>query len=122
MKKPLSHQIDTLGQQIFHSAIPESWVCNPHIFDYGKYYLVETAEANELTGKNFYVQLKSKQSVKLIRRNKFISFRLEKDHAIYYADKVKQLPVFLILVDITTKHAWYIFLQPGTIEIQSLEK
>ncbi len=36
MKKPLAHQIDTLAQRVFESALPPSWVANPHRHDCGK--------------------------------------------------------------------------------------
>lgn len=112
MKRPEQHQIDERAQRTFRNHLPASWVVNEHSNDYGKDYLVETTnDSNELTGTTFYVQLKGQRSVRYSRDGKNVKFSLESKYARYYAEQVKDLPVFLVVVDTTTEEAWWLFLQ-----------
>lgn len=111
MKRPKQHEIDTAAQNIFRSLIPTAWVINEHRNDYGKDYHVELGNAGVMTGEGCFVQLKRTAQVQKSRDHLAISFSLEKKYAIYYADKITQLPVFLVVVDVTTKKAWFVFLQ-----------
>ena len=113
MKKPLSHQIDDAARAIFDDLRPKTWVANEHRHDYGKDYLVEMGEANgNLTGESFYVQLKGQVRVSFNSSGKLAKFSLRTKHAAYYLDKVKDLPVFLVVVDVTKKRGWWVHLQP----------
>jgi hypothetical protein len=47
---------------------------------------------------------------------------LETKHAAYYLDKIKDLPVFLVVVDVNKNKGWYHFLQPGLEKDQSWRK
>ena len=81
--------------------------------DYAKDYLVEIGEDDtNLTGDSFYVQLKGQQNVAVSADGKTIRFSLETKYATYYLDKIRDLPVFLVVVDVTKRQAWYRFLQP----------
>ena len=124
MRRHITHQIDQLAQQVFQAIIPTWWVFNEHKNDYAKDYLVEIGDRignldGELTGQSFYVQLKGKMEVTFSRNKKTVSFRLEHKYAKYYAEKVTDLPVFLVLVDIGNKRAWYHFVQPLLLADQS---
>lgn len=110
MERPRQHEIDTEAQNILKSALPSAWVVNPHTTDYGKDYHVELCEEQQLTGLEFYIQLKGQEHVKFNKDKTHAPFSLERKHAIYYADKVRQ-PVFLVLVDVNTKIGYWIFVQ-----------
>jgi hypothetical protein len=69
--------LDTLAQRIFESHLPPAWVVNGQRSDYGKDYLIETVEAEGLTGKTFYVQLEGQGSVRLTRSGAFATLSLE---------------------------------------------
>ena len=86
---------------------------NEHTRDYGKDYLVEIGEDGngQLTGTNFFVQLKGQRRVKRTADKIAVLFSLESKHARYYSEKVKDLPVFLVVVDIGTEKGWWLFLQ-----------
>jgi hypothetical protein len=113
MKRHRTHQIDELAQQYFRATIPVTWSYNEQVHDYGKDYLVEPGEEDgEQTGLNFFVQLKGQEAVEFTRDGKQVKFQLETMHAAYYVDKVKDLPVFLVVVDVNRKKGWYHFLQP----------
>ena len=53
MKRPRTHEIDKEAMVVLESFLPSSWVVNPQHPDYGKDYLVEVVEDQELTGFNF---------------------------------------------------------------------
>jgi hypothetical protein len=113
MKRPLAHQIDHLAQCFFGDKIPPTWSYNEQHHDYGKDYLVELGdEDGEQTGLNFFVQLKGQEAVQFTGDGGKVKFPLEAMHAAYYADKIKDLPVFLVVVDVTKKRGWFHFLQP----------
>ena len=113
MNKHRTHQIDDLAQRVFRDALPTSWVPNEQHKDYGKDYLVEIGEDNgDLTGSSFYVQLKGKEQADISADGTAVKFPLETKHAAYYLDKVKDLPVFLVVVDVNLKKGWWVFLQP----------
>lgn len=112
MKRPKSHQIDELAQRIFRDAIPQSWVVNEQHEDYGIDYLVQIGKDNgDLTGINFFVQLKGQEAVSKSALDGSITFPLSSKHAKYYVEQVKDLPVFLVVVDVMNKCGWMLFLQ-----------
>lgn len=111
MKRPQAHRIDELAQRVFAAALPPEWVRNEHKNDYGKDYLVEIGEGDELTGTSFYAQLKGQEHATINAKQKCVTFPLETRYAIYYLDKIKDLPVFLVVVDVTKKKAWWQFIQ-----------
>jgi hypothetical protein len=112
MKRPRNHQIDTAAQLVFREALPLAWVINEHGADYAKDYLVEIGnDDDELTGSSFYVQLKGQQTVSFSADGTVVKFQLKAKYAIYYSRKIKDLPVFLVVVDVTKKKGWWLFLQ-----------
>ncbi len=113
MKRPLSHQIDGRARPILLDALPSSWIANSHDIDYGKDYLVEIGENNgDLTGSSFYIQLKGKAKATFTADGTAIKLKLESKYATYYLDKIKDLPVFLVVVDVKLKKGRWLFLQP----------
>ncbi len=123
MKRHRTHQIDELAQQFFRAAIPPTWSYNEQHNDYGKDYLVEPGDDDgEQTGLNFFVQLKGQEEVEFTGDKSSAKFSLETKHAAYYVDKIKDLPVFLVVVNVNAKKGWYHFLQPGLERDQSWRK
>jgi hypothetical protein len=120
MQRSRTHQIDELAQRYFRATIPATWSYNEHKHDYGKDYLVEPGDADgEQTGLNFFVQLKGQEKVTFTADGSQVKFSLKTMHAAYYVDKIKDLPVFLAVVDVTNKRGWYSFLQPALETDQS---
>jgi hypothetical protein len=112
MNKHRTHQIDDLAQRVFHNALPPTWVSNEHTNDYGKDFHVEIGDrSGDLTGNSFYVQLKGQERVVSTSDGHSVKYSLETKYAIYYLDKIKDLPVFLVLVDVEKKQGWWLFLQ-----------
>ncbi|RIK80608.1 MAG: hypothetical protein DCC68_10705 [Planctomycetota bacterium] len=112
MKRSQTHQIDETARQVFESALPTTWVCNSVQRDYGKDYVVEIGDADgALSGDSFYVQLKGSTRLKASRDGSHLAYPLKTKHAIYYLDKLKDLPIFLVLVDTKSRCAWWLFIQ-----------
>jgi hypothetical protein len=115
MKRPRSHEIDELAMRVFECALPPSWVVNKQPLDYAKDYSVEIGEAGNLTGITFLVQLKGQESPSMSKDAKHATFWLKRKYAVYYADKVR-LPVFLVLVDVTKKVGYWVFVQAHLLD------
>lgn len=112
MKRPKAHQIDDRAQPILRELLPISWVLNAQSKDYAKDFLVEVGSDDyEMTGDAFYIQLKGQEQPTFVMDGQFLSFSLETKHAKYYLDNVKDLPVFLVVVDVTSKKGYWLFLQ-----------
>ncbi len=113
MNKHRTHQIDELAQRFLEGALPPSWVPNEQHKDYGKDYLVEIGEDNnDLSGASFYIQLKGQEKARMSADGSLIKYSLESKYAKYYCDKIKDLPVFLVVVDVSRQKGWWVFLQP----------
>ena len=83
----------------------------PH--DHGKDYLVESGNNNgDLSGSSFYVQLKGQERAEVSAGGALVKYSLEMKYAAYYLDRIKDLPVFLVVVDVNEKKGWWLFLQP----------
>jgi len=122
LQKHSSHQTDDIGKQILAASLPRNWVRNEHFSDYGKDFHVELCDLDdELTGESIYVQLKSTALQKHNKDRSMATYSLESKHACYYS-KVKDLPVFLILIDITTRVGYYLFLQKWLDENQGWKR
>jgi hypothetical protein len=113
MKKSRSHQIDTEAQRIFRAALPSAWVINDLYEDYAKDYHVEIGEPKgDLTGNALLVQLKEQEATEFNRERTAVRFSLQTKYAKYFLDKVKDLPVFLIVIDVGEKRGWFVHVQP----------
>lgn len=119
MKRPKSHRIDEEAQRIFKCALPSGWTPNEYTYDYGKDYIVETCVGDSMTGESFHVQLKGQSKVTMRSKKGLVQFSLERKYAAYYLDKITDLPVFLVLVDVSQGCGWWLFLQPYLSNDQS---
>lgn len=109
MKRPRQHQIDAEAQTILLSHIPSSWVVNEQKKDYAKDFLVEICKREHLTGSGFFIQLKGSDKIEC--KNGCVRFPLETKYAEYYRDKLKEVPIFLVVVNVKKRTGWWIFLQ-----------
>lgn len=123
VKRPKAHQIDDRAQAILRELLPHSWVSNDQRNDYAKDFLVEVGDDDdEMSGDAFYVQLKGQENPTFVSDGHFLSFSLETKHAKYYLDNVKDLPVFLVVVDVTSKKGYWLFLQEFLDELDGWRK
>lgn len=106
-----SEDIDVLGTSYLSGLYSSGgWKFFNPIPDRGIDHKIEFFEGNILSGISVYVQLKSHERVeRLGKRKEFSSNKLECEHLEYYL-KMRQ-PVFLVVVDITEKIGYWVFLQ-----------
>jgi hypothetical protein len=82
MNKHRTHQIDDRAQLILRDLLPVTWVVNEQLKDYGKDFLVEIGETDgNLTGSNFFVQLKGQEKATKSRDGAWVKFYLETKYA-----------------------------------------
>lgn len=103
-------EIDQLAQGIFESGLPPGWLRRKDQPDRHVDYRIELGDGGRPEGLIFAVQLKGTVSAKISKRG-WVSFsELETEHLSYYVDRSRQ-PVFLVVVDVSMKLGWWIFLQ-----------
>lgn len=57
-----NHEIETLSERFFKSCFPASWIINSFQIDYGIDYNCEITTNQKVTGNNFSIQLKGKET------------------------------------------------------------
>jgi hypothetical protein len=91
---------------ILRDLLPAKWIIRHQDFHID--YLVEPTEAGELTGINLAIQLKGWTP----RKNKAnsLAYSLKTKHLLYYIQKC-ELPVFLVLIDVSKRCGYWVFMQ-----------
>ncbi|XXY48547.1 DUF4365 domain-containing protein [Sorangium sp. So ce269] len=120
MERSRSQQIDEEAQLIFMRLKPRGWVAREDRPDYGIDYRVQVFERKDpsscgdlfaptvAVSDRFAVQLKGKERVPA--KGAYVTYPLETHHLKYYVD-VETDPVFLIVVDVMTEDAFWVFTQ-----------
>lgn len=108
MMRPKAHVIDKDAQLIMEGLLSREWNVQSLNPDYTLDYRVEIFEGGDPTGKRVHVQLKGSRNHRVKRGS--ISFRMDVKHVKYYIDKHRE-PVFLVLVDVTNRRGWWLFMQ-----------
>ena len=123
LKRGTTHNIDEAAQRIFRSLLPTFWIVNPLREDYGKDYHIEITckDTEKVTGGAFYVQLKGADGAVYRHGGSFVTHQMTLRHLSYYCHEVK-VPVFLVVVDIKTNMAYWLFLQEYLNERKDWQK
>ena len=100
--------VENKAIELLNSLLPESWLWRRQAPDYFVDYNIEVVEAGELTGVQFGLQVKGGQSLKI--RKGEIRFRMDRKPLLYYRDDAR-VPVFLGLVDVKQRKAYWLFAQ-----------
>ncbi len=108
MKRNRQHEIGGQAEAIFRIIVPRAWVVRRQDPDYGIDFLVEIAEQENMTGGEFAAQVKGTEDLQI--RDGMVFLEISVEHLAYYVDKRLQ-PVYLIVVDVKKKQAYYLFLQ-----------
>ncbi|HKP04996.1 MAG TPA: DUF4365 domain-containing protein [Chthoniobacterales bacterium] len=103
-----SFVIEQRAIEVLKSLLPDSWLWRAQVPDFFVDYNVEIVEAGELTGLQLGVQVKGSHSVTI--RKGGIRFRMNRKPLLYYRDDAR-LPVFIALVDVTERNAYWVFAQ-----------
>ncbi len=110
-------QSETIGEKfetsqkastLLKSLLPAAWLFREQNPDVHIDFVVEMVEGAQPTGINFGVQLKGTQPKKGIPLK--LRYRVKTKHLRYYSERAT-LPVFLVLVDVTHRKAYWCFTQ-----------
>jgi hypothetical protein len=113
MKRPPEHVREDVSRQILEKSIPPEWVLRDINPDYGIDKSLEIVEDDIVTGKEVFIQLKGTQTIAI--HGDYVSFSIDTDHLKYYLEK--DVPAFLIVVDLINKKCYWSFLQQYAYEI-----
>lgn len=116
MKRPPEHVKEDISRQILERKIPSEWILRDIDPDYGIDKSLEIVEDEIVTGKEILIQLKGTETIDI--HGDHISFSIETDHLKYYLEK--DLPVFLIVVDLIAEKCYWIFLQQYAFDILNI--
>ena len=107
-ERPEQHETDTAAQRIFQSTLPPQWVARPQDRpDYHVDYVVEPFPGGTASGLLIGVQLKGAKRLK--SDGSRISFAMKTRDLKYYVKRDD--PIFLVVVDVTHRNCYYVFLQ-----------
>ena len=91
-----NHEIETLSERYFQNFIPISWVVNPFRLDYGTDYNCEITVDNKVSGMNFSVQLKGKETE---LDKEFIKIILKKTTITRWLNRLEPTMIIAFIVD-----------------------
>jgi uncharacterized protein DUF4365 len=107
-QRPESHVIGEEAVSIFLSACPSEWITMPIQPDYGLDLRIEMSKGNNVTGEEFFVQVKGRKNVK-INHDGFVLLEISQATINYWLGKLH--PVLIVLVDVTKGDFWYGWLE-----------
>ena len=116
MKRPPEHIREDVSRKILEKIIPSEWILRDIDPDYGIDKSLEIVENEIVTGKEILIQLKGTQRIDI--HGDHISFSIDTDHLKYYLEK--DVPVFLIIVDVVKEKCYWIFLQQYTYDVLNI--
>ena len=97
-----------LAYTVLRQLLPAKWIVRNQAPDFHIDFLIEPTEAGELTGINVALQLKGWVPKK--KGADKPAYSLKTKHLIYYLEKC-ELPVFLVLIDVTNRRGYWVFMQ-----------
>ncbi|MCC5883625.1 MAG: DUF4365 domain-containing protein [Halomonas sp.] len=109
-------EIGRKAGRIFEYHLPDHWIFRSQEDqeDYGIDGEIELAnESDNVTGFIFKAQIKGQESVSLIENGRTVSFSLKLERLRYYMQEV-EIPIILIVVDVTQKRIFWKSLQDDT--------
>ncbi len=106
-------EIGRRAGRIFQNAIPANWAYRPQEDqeDYGIDGEIELVdEQDHATGFIFKAQIKGQESVSIIEEGRTVSFNIRCDKLLYYMKQI-EVPIILVVVDVTTENLYWRTLQ-----------
>lgn len=117
MKRPRSHEISSISEGYLQNTFAK-WVLNPLYKDYALDYMVTIVENRIVSNFDFYIQLKSTDSIKIIEN--FIDFDIKTKFLKFYNQK--PIPVLIILYDTNSERGYWLNIQKYIREILDVKK
>jgi Domain of unknown function (DUF4365) len=93
------------AERFLQSRLPSKWPWREQTPDFFIDFHIEVVEHGQLSGFEFAVQIKGTK-----RAKHSPSIRMDCKHLVYYRDKAR-LPVFVVLVDLISRNAYWLFAQ-----------
>src|SRR5579872_2985628 len=120
MKRPKSHEIDTLGKTQLRAAFDSlGWTVNPVENDYGVDFEVEVFKNHQSTGLTFKVQLKSSKSTDYSSDAGYVSQGIERQSGLYMCRELRA-PILIVHADVDAKRTFWMAPQMDQAAIQKL--
>ena len=110
--RPRNHEIQTLSERYFESLIPVSWVINPFRMDYGTDYNCEIAINSKVTGRNFSVQLKGKETD---GNKNYISVNLKRTTINRWLNRLE--PTMIVAYVVDEREAYWMWFENDTADL-----
>ena len=107
-KRPLSHVSGDEAVSIFTANCPAEWIVSSIHPDYGLDLRIEITKDTAVTGEEFYVQIKGKQSIRPLSNGK-VEVQISQPTINYWLGKLN--PVLIVLVDVPNKCFWFDWLE-----------
>lgn len=109
-----NHEIESLSERYFKSLVPVSWVVNPFHLDYGTDYNCEIVIDKKVTGMNFSVQLKGKET-EINKEN--ICIRIRRATINRWLKRLE--PTILIVFIVDEGEAYWTIFENNTVNLTS---
>lgn len=107
-----NHEIETLSERYFQNFIPASWVVNLFRLDYGTDYNCEITVDNKVSGMNFSVQLKGKETE---LDKEFIKIILKRTTITRWLNRLEPTMIIAFIVD--ENKAFWIWVEEQTFDL-----
>lgn len=91
-----NHEIETLSERFFKNCLPESWIINSFQIDYGTDYNCEITTDKKVTGNNFSIQLKGKETES---NDEAIKISLKRANINRWLNKLEPTMIIVFIVD-----------------------
>lgn len=89
--------------------LPKGWIPQKFDRDYGEDFRVLTVNGTEVQPGGFTVQVKTEAKVKL--KSQSVKLQLEQKDLKFWADPSNRLPLFLVVVDLSTGKGYWLFMR-----------
>lgn len=107
-QRPKSHISGDEAIRIFTSACSPDWIISTVQPDYGLDLRIELVRDNQVTGEEFYVQIKGRKQIQ-ISDDQVVEIEIPQATINYWLGKLH--PVLIVLVDVTQKRFWFDWLE-----------
>ena len=109
MQQSESQRIGAEGEDRFRLMLPKGWIPQKFDRDYGEDFRVLTVNGTEVQPGGFTVQVKTEAKVK--RKGQEIRLQLEQKDLKFWSDPGNRLPLFLVVVDLSTGKGYWLFMR-----------
>ena len=107
-----NHEIETLSERFFKNCFPEGWIINSFNIDYGTDYNCEITTDRKVTGNNFSIQLKGKETE---THNETIKISLKRTNINRWLNRLEPTMIIVFIVD--EKEAFWTWFENDTVDL-----